>query len=47
MIRKIAGGGGGRGALLNYGDRDPILGFLPRALQQLKLLPRVETTSHF
>ena len=39
--------GGGEGALLNYSDRGPTLGFLPRALQQLKLLHRVERTSHF
>ena len=32
------GGGGGKG---------PTLRFLPRAVQQLKLLPRVDTTSHF
>ena len=35
------------GSLLNQRDGGPTLKLLPRAVQQLKLLPRVDTTSHF
>ena len=40
FLIKVTGGGGG-------GGERPKLRFLPRAIQQLKMLPRADRKSHF